>query len=171
MKSGSVSKSGVPASAITLSSVRKLVQKVRTISKDISVRRRSVEYHRSRIHYHEELISKALEDLHHRTESIVQRMETSGNPVRVQMQEEESPETSSPSNGSPLSRMGLPPSSESATLGVMPSPDIRCYETVWDLPDLWSDPIFPSSGSMENLELGSLDSPTNDFLELLLKSP
>lgn len=167
----SSSSRGVVASAITLSSVRKLVSKVRTISKDISVRRRSVDYHRSRIQYHEELISKSLEDLHNRTECIVQKMETSGSPVRVQMDEVTSPETSSPSSGSPLSRMGLPRSSENETLGAMPSQDIHCYETVWDLPDLWFDPILPSSGSMENLELGSLDSPTNDFLELLLKSP
>lgn len=171
MKSVSVSKSGVPASAITLSSVRKLVQKVRTISKDISVRRRSVDYHRSRIQYHEELISKSLEDLHNRTESIVQKMEISGNPVRVPIIEVGSPETNLPRSGSPLSEMGLPPSSELSTLGVMPSPDIRCYETVWDLPDLWNDPTFPSNGTMDIPEWESQDSPMNDFLEHLLRSP
>lgn len=165
------SKIGVPMSVITLSSVRKLEKRVRRICKDISVRRSSVDYHRSRIAFQEELISKLLEDLQATTVRIVQRMETSGKPVRVPTPEDERIETSSQSSGSPLSRIVAPMSSAAQTLAASRSPDIRCYETVWELPSQLIDLTSTSSGSGENLELESLDWPTNDFLEHILKSP
>ena len=105
------------------------------------------------------------------TVRIVQRMETSGKPVRVPTPEDERIETSSQSSGSPLSRIVAPMSSAAQTLAASLSPDIRCYETVWDLPRLSIDPTSPSSGSGENLVLESQDWPTNDFLEHILKSP
>lgn len=169
--STSPSKIGVPMSVITLSSVRKLEKRVRRISKDISVRRSSVDWHRSKIVAQEELISKLLEDLDVTIGHIVQRMETTGKPVRARTVEDESQETSLPSSGSPLSKIVGPKSLELPTPDAMHSPDIHCYETVWELPAPLIDLTSPLSGSTEPLELESQDWPMNDFLEHLLKSP
>lgn len=158
-------------SAVTASSVKKLVMRVRRISKDISVRRSSVDYHRSKIRYHEELISKLLEDLRQTTEHIALRTAMSGSLECAQMLEDESDHVmNSPQTGSSASPMELLPPLRLPTLDALHSTATRCCETLWEQPSLCQDPSSMWSGSGDLPELGSPDWLMNDSLELLLRS-
>lgn len=173
MKSSQPSRIGVPLTARMRSSAKRLARRAHRISKDISVRRSSVDYHRSRINYHEGLITKLQEELLLTTELIAQKMEGPGSTEPAPTEQVINLATSSQENGSLHLPTDLLDSASSGTTTpeCTHSPDIRCYETPWDMPHPLSGQTFVLSGYMDTQELANLDMPMDDYLELLLKSP
>lgn len=156
-----------------LASVRRLERTGLRICKDISSSCVAVDCLISKIASQQERITKCRADLLRVINSIALRVQMSGSGENAQASLLSEAETRLPYLTSWLHQLDAMP----LMPGKMRTPvsttslDIPSCGTTYDLLSPWRDPILPSNGSGDPLELENLDSPMRDFLQDLLRSP